>query len=197
MIEIALFGEDYAHETVIGALTERIAEEEEIEVELNWKSAVGGHGRVVRELRLYLRDLELMAGPYPDLIVAATDANCRGLNERSLDFQDLHIPRPLVLAIPDPHIERWLLLDGSAFRSVFGRGCNLPPYKCGRDEYKELLAQNIREAEIITTIGGIEYGADLIRAMDLGRASGADDSFGRFVADFRRSLLHIQDDTRS
>jgi hypothetical protein len=193
MIEIALFGEDYAHETVIGALTERIAKEAGFEVELNWKSAVGGHGRVVRELRLYLRELELMAGPYPDLIVAATDANCRGLNERSLDFQDFHAPRPLVLAIPDPHIERWLLLDGSAFRGVFGRGCNLPPYKCGRDEYKELLAQNIREAEIITTIGGIEYGADLIEALDIDRAARVDDSLDRFVTDLRRVLRQFQE----
>lgn len=192
MVEIALFGEDYAHETVVGALTERIARESEIEVELKWKTAVGGHGRMVRELRLYLRELELMAGPYPELIVAATDANCQGQNERRVDFQDLISPRPLVLAIPDPHIERWLLLDGSAFRTVFGRGCNLPPYKCGRGEYKELLAQNIREADIITTIGGIEFAADLIQAMDIERAIRVDDSLGRFVADLRRSLLQLQ-----
>ncbi len=192
MVEIALFGEDYAHRTVVGALTERIASELGIEVELKWKTAVGGHGRMVRELRLYLRELELLAGPYPELIVAATDANCRGQNERRMDFQELSSPRPLALAIPDPHIERWLLLDGSAFRNVFGKGCNLPPYKCGRGEYKELLARNIREADIITTIGGIEFAADLIRAMDIERAARADGSLERFVSDLRQRLLQIQ-----
>ena len=193
MLEIVLFGEDYAHETVIGALTGRIAVEAGIEIELFWKSAVEGHGRVVREFRGYLRQLEANAGPYPDLIIAATDANCQGLNERSRLFRDFNPPRPLVLAIPDPHVERWLLLDGSAFNSVFGRGCNLPLYKCGRNEYKTLLIENIRAIGVIPEFGGIEFATDLIQAMDINRAARADDSLNRFITDLRRVLRQFQE----
>ena len=73
-----------------------------------------------RELNDYLRALRQQREPLPDLIVAATDANCKGLNARTREIADPD-PRtpPVVLAIPDPHIERWLLLDGAAFKAVF------------------------------------------------------------------------------
>ena len=67
MREIALFVEDSAHQEVIGALVQRLADEYSIDVRFNWRSAVRGHGRVVRELRDYLRDLRGQGGPLPDL----------------------------------------------------------------------------------------------------------------------------------
>ena len=192
MIEIALFGEDYAHQTVVGTLVERIARELGLDVEMHWISAVGGHGRVLRELRLYLRELEVSAGPYPSIIVIATDANCRGLNERTRELQDLVSATPLVLAIPDPHIERWLLLDGAAFRGIFGRGCDFPTYKCERDEYKRLLVHYIQESGTVPAIGGIEFAVDLVEAMDIDRAAQADPSLGRFVSDLRNVFRQFQ-----
>ena len=52
MREIALFVEDYAHQQIIGALVQRIAEK------CNTASvAVGGHGKVIAELNFYMRDL--------------------------------------------------------------------------------------------------------------------------------------------
>ena len=192
MTEIALFGEDFAHQTVVGTLVELIARELDLDVELHWISAVGGHGRVLTELRFYLRELEITAGPYPAAIVIATDANCRGLNERSREFQELTSTIPLVLAIPDPHIERWLLLDGAAFRDIFGRGCEFPAYKCERDEYKRLLVHYIQESGTVPAIGGIEFAVDLIEAMDINRAAQADPSFGRFVSDLRSVFRQFQ-----
>lgn len=47
MREIALFGEDYAHQQVIGPLVERLAQAEETAIRLDWRNAIGGHGRVV------------------------------------------------------------------------------------------------------------------------------------------------------
>ncbi len=82
MREVALFVEDYAHQQVIGALVQRIAVECNIAVRLNWRSAVGGHGKVIAEFNDYLRDLKRQRSPSPDLIIVATDANCKGLNER-------------------------------------------------------------------------------------------------------------------
>ena len=190
MLEIALFGEDYAHRQIVGALTRRVAVEVGVAVRLDWRSAVRGHARVRQELGFYLRDLTNQGGPYPDLIVVASDANCQGLQQfiREIAPWAAPAPAPLILAIPDPHIERWLLLDGAAFRSVFGRGCNAPAYKCGRDEYKNLLATAIHAAGITPALGGIEFAEDIVQAMDLERAMQTDNSLRRFVEELRRAF---------
>ena len=121
MREIALFVEDHAHQQVIGALLHRIAKEFSIEIKLQWRNAIGGQARVNIELDDYLRDLTRQGSPWPDLLIVATDANCQGLNERTRTIRLPDIPVSIILAIPDPHIERWLLLDGAAFKAVFGR----------------------------------------------------------------------------
>ena len=180
MREIALFVEDFAHQKVIGALVQRLADESCIDVQFNWRSAVRGHGRVVRELRDYLRDLRGQGSPLPDLIIVATDANCRGLNERVREM-DQTTPAPMILAIPDPHIERWLLLDSAAFKTAVGRGCDAPDRKCDRDLYKRRLAAAIHAAGIMPSLGGIEFAEDIVQSMDINRAKRADRSFQRFV----------------
>ena len=181
MREIALFVEDFAHQEVIGALVQRLADEYSIDVQFNWRSAVRGHGRVVRELRDYLRDLRGQGSPLPDLIIVATDANCRGLNERKKEMDQTTTPAPMILAIPDPHIERWLLLDSAAFKTAVGRGCDAPDRKCDRDLYKRRLATAIRAAGIMPSLGGIEFAEDIVQSMDINRAKRADRSFQRFV----------------
>ena len=186
MREIALFVEDLAHQLVIGRLTLRLAAGHGIPVQLNWISAQEGHGRVVNELRTYMRDLARQSSPLPDLIVVATDANCRGLNRRSREINDAAesvtapLP-PMVLAIPDPHIERWLLLDGAAFSRVFGKGCDAPNQKCDRDRYKRLLVEAILAAGLMPDIGGIEFAEDIVGEMDIERAKRADPSLGGVV----------------
>ena len=125
MREIALFVEDYAHQQVIGTLVRRIAEEQNISVRLDWRNAVGGYPQVAGKLADYLRDLNRQGGS-PDLIIVATDSNCVGLNQRARQLERSDSPAQMILAIPDPHIERWLLLDGTAFRDVVGRGCDAP-----------------------------------------------------------------------
>ena len=92
-------------------------------------------------------------------------------------------PAPTLLAVPDPHIERWLLLDGSAFKTVFGKGCEAPDQKCDRDRYKGLLIQAILATGRLPNLGGIEYAKDIVLQMDIHRASGLDKSFRRFVED--------------
>ena len=187
MREIALFGEDFAHQRVIGALVGRLADECGIDVRLDWRSAVRGHGRVVQEFKRYLQDLGRQ-GARSDLIVVATDANCRGLNERAGEIGNPDTPAPMVLAVPDPHIERWLLLDGAAFKSVFGRGCDAPDRKCDRDLYKQRLAEAIHTTGITPILGGIEFAEDIVRAMDVERAMRADRSLERFVDDLRAAF---------
>ena len=145
------------------------------------------------ELNDYLRALRQQREPLPDLIVAATDANCKGLNARTREIADPD-PRtpPVVLAIPDPHIERWLLLDGAAFKALFDQGCQAPDRKCDRDRYKRLLVESIRAAGTIPGLGGIEYAEDIMRHLDVDRAARADVSFRRFVDAVRNELQRWQ-----
>lgn len=187
---IAAFGEDAAHRMVVGALIAKVANEEGVAVRVDWRSARGGHPRVSSELREYLRDLTLQR-EQPDLVVVATDANCKGAAQRTSELPLDRAPVNVVLAMPDPHIERWLLVDGAAFKSVLGHGCAAPDQKCARDRYKGLLLQAVIDAGVEPSLGGIEYAEDLVAAMDLERSTAADASLRRFVEDLRRSLRAI------
>ena len=100
MREIAFFVEDYAHRQVIGALVRRVAEECHTAIRLDWRNAVGGHGKVIAELDDYMRDLKRQGSPWPDLIVVATDANCKGLNERMREIGGRDEPAPMILPFP-------------------------------------------------------------------------------------------------
>lgn len=188
MREIALFVEDYAHQQVVGALVRRIAAAFKISVRFDWRNVVGGHGKVTTELDAYLRDLRRQGSPWPDLLIVATDANCKGLNERAQEIGRQDVPVPMILALPDPHIERWLLLDGAAFKAVFGMGCDAPDRKCDRGRYKQRLVEAIYAAGTIPGLGGIEYAEDIMQQINIDRAARADRSFGRFVADLRDTL---------
>ena len=185
MREIALFVEDEAHRQVIGALVRRLANEHSVKARLDWRNAIRGHGKVVQELDNYLRDLKRQGDPKPDLIIVATDANCKGFKGRMGEISGLDAPAPVVFAVPDPHIERWLLLDGAAFKAVFDRGCSAPDLKCSRDLYKQRLIEAIRAAGVIPNLGGIEYAEDIVQFMDIRRAARADVSFRRFIGSLR------------
>ena len=181
---VALFVEDHAHQAIIGALVQRLADEYGIPVRLDWRSTIRGHGRVVEEFKTYLHDLRRQ-GSRPDVIVVATDANCHGLNGRVREIGSPQTPAPLVLAVPDPHVERWLLLDGAAFKTVLGRGCAAPNRKCSRGLYKQRLIEAIDATGITPNLGGIEFAEDIVRHMDMERAGQADRSLQRFVNDMR------------
>lgn len=184
---IAAFGEDSAHRMVVGPLIAKVAQEQGVAVRVDWRNARGGYPRVSSELRDYLRDLSRQR-EQPDLVVIATDANCKGVAQRTSELPLDQAPVGTVLAIPDPHIERWLLVDGAAFRAVLGRGCQAPDQKCARDRYKSLLLQAVIDAGVEPSLGGVEYAEDLIATMDLDRAASADASLRRFVEDLRREL---------
>lgn len=186
MRNVVLFGEDYGHEAFLGALVTRLADESHIEMELASRSVRGGHGKAIAEFEQYAADVVKGVERLPDLIVVATDANCVGLNRRLADM-DTAIPgrlKPFVVcAIPDPHIERWLLLDSHAFKQVLGQGCQAPAYKCQRDRYKRLLRESVSQTGVSPQLGGLEYAADLVAAMDLQAASKADASLKRAVSE--------------
>ncbi|MCC6365437.1 MAG: hypothetical protein IT165_18140 [Bryobacterales bacterium] len=103
--------------------------------------------KLVSELHEFFRDLNRERTFIPDAIVIAADANCEGYQTRKRSIDKVAslaaIVPPVISAIPDPHIERWMLVDENAFGTVFGRGCTLPAIKCAKDEYKRLLRDEI------------------------------------------------------
>jgi len=172
MAEITVFCEDSFHEKFVGALLRRLGGEHGIGVTSTFLSSQGGLPRMHHEFRVFLRDLSRQHQPFPDCIVVVVDANCQGHNDRKklMDGVLDHYPTLQQLvsyAIPDPHIERWMLLDVNAFQAVFGRGCTLPAIKCAKDEYKKLLRKEIRASGIEAPLGGEEFAEDIVMAMDL------------------------------
>lgn len=187
MHNIALFVEDFAHETFLKALIHRLSEEYQVDAVLHPYSVRGGCGKVVKELGEFLRDLRKGRIRLPDLLIVGRDANCQGFLKRRRELEPVaaQCGCPVVYAIPDPHIERWLLLDSTAFKAVLGRGCDAPRQKCERGRYKRLLLEAVRAAGVTPPLGGVEYAEELVRAMDLRSMESADESLGRLLEDLQ------------
>jgi len=184
MRAVTLFVEDYGHEKFIEALIYRLGNENKVKVEIIPRSVTGGHGSVLVEFEKFQQEIFKGKEGLPDLLVVATDANCEGYNKRRTGLKiDERIKNFTVSAIPDPHIERWMLLDSAAFKSVFGKRCNAPDQKSERDRYKRILFNAIQDAGITPILGGFEYADDIVMEMDLQRAGKTDASFGKFLKD--------------
>ena len=153
-------------------------------------NSTGGHGQAINSLKRYVKDIERGDESRPDILIVAIDANCHGLQERRKEILQVvqKVGIEPVCAVPDPHIERWLLIDPAAFKHVLGKGCQLPDYKCAKDRYKKLLINAIMDCGIIPTLGGIEFADDIIQATDLGKASAQDDSFKEFCSELKLQL---------
>lgn len=190
MRKIIIFVEDYGHEAFIRAMVTRIAHENDLSVKIIPRNVRGGHGRVISELKIYLRTIEYEKEGIPDLIIVATDANCKGYTERKREIEKLNAQYQdiMVFAIPDPHIERWLLIDSSAFKAVLGKGCNAPDQKCARDRYKRLLLEAMRTTGINPPLGGMEYAEDIVNALNLGRLYSLDESLYKFINELKNKM---------
>jgi hypothetical protein len=190
MSEILLFAEDNALEKVVRVLIDRIARELGADVHIRVRTATRGYPHVCSELSRFASDIRRGREMRPDIVVAAVDANCHGIEarRREIDNRLSGISIPVVCAIADPHVERWLLLDGAAFKGVLGVGCKAPDRKCERERYKQLLAAAIREAGVEPLLGGVEFAEDIVARIDLNRAASADDGFNRFVTALRAAL---------
>lgn len=191
VVDISLFVEDQAHYQFIKALINRIAEEHGIAIKLDWQNVRRGHGAVINELKQYLRDLKRGRCCPPSFVVVATDANCKGMKNRLKEITSITDKVPevrVVCAVPDPHIERWFLLDSQAFKDVFGRGCDSPDHKCERQRYKKKLIDAICNANITPSIGGIEFAEDIVAKMNIERVSRSDQSFNHFLQELMKEI---------
>ncbi len=183
MSKITIFCEDIGHEKVIYALLTKLLP---ITIKLQVLSARHGRGRALSEMETYLKQVKANLIDRPDAIVIAIDANCKEYQGKKREI-DAKIPIglndliPVIHAIPDPHVERWMLLDSKAFKTVFGIGCAAPDQKCEKDRYKRLLNNEIKKAGGVVTLGWIEYADDIIQNINIDSIVKNDESIKRFI----------------
>ena len=188
MYNISLFVEDQVHELFILTLTQRLADRHHVKINLTFYNVRGGRGKVMRALKKYQQDLQSNREDLPDLIIVGTDSNCKGLSERETEISQVtsDLGDLIITMIPEPHIERWLLLDSEAFKTVFGKGCPVPDQKCERDRYKNMLLNAIYQATMTPPIDSIERVAELVYAMNFQRMERSDRSVRRFLTALQR-----------
>ena len=192
-----LFAEDLAHEVFVGALARRISREEQVVLSVQARSARGGHPRALEEFGAYQRLIETgaLTSRTPDLVVVIIDGNCSTSRKKRAEIQQATRPRllnRLVAGCPNPHVERWFLADPDSFHKVVGYRPAVGREKCEREHYKRLLADAIRKGNQPATLGGLEFAAELVDAMNLYRAGRSDSSLRAFVSDLRRRLREVR-----
>ena len=144
MLSVDLFAEDLAHDLVLKAMLARVLREANLLFQINTRSAVGGHGRAISELKLYQKAVAKGAPGLmiPDLLVVAIDANCKRYVEARNEIQaatDNSLAGDVIVACPDPHIERWFFADPASFGRAVGVIPTRERRKCERNHYKILL----------------------------------------------------------
>ncbi len=192
-LRVDFFVEDRAHEELLVALTKRVAKDEGVVIDCHIQTARGGHPRVMKAFRNYqtLRERGIGGPNNPDLLIVAIDGNCSKFDETRKSIREAassSYSHRLITACPDPHIERWYLLDPQSFGTIVGGQPQVRSRKCDRSYYKQVLATAVAEAGYVLPLGGIELGRALAAKMDLYRAGKNDVSFRAFVADLRSGL---------
>jgi hypothetical protein len=192
-VQVDLFVADRAHEELLRPLINRVGQEEQMDVRISVRIAWGGHARAISEFRLYQRAAETgrSSGGLADLVVVGIDGNCSTFAHARDDIQRAAGPAftdRLVVACPDPHIERWYLADPQSFNTVVGDQPRVGVRKCARDPYKQILGDSIQRAGHPPTLGGIEFASELAAAMNLYRAGRNVTSLKAFSDDLRARL---------
>lgn len=190
MHSVDLFAEDRAHELFVSAIIRRVLSEAGTPITLNVRSAVGGHGRALTELKTYQRAVtkEVAGLVRPDLLVAVIDTNCKGVvqTRNAVAAQmDTTAAAETIVVCPDPHIERWFFADPGAFKQVVGVAHQPGRRKCERGVYKKMLKDAVARAGHTPTLDGLEFALDLVDAMDLHRASRNEPSLADLIDELR------------
>lgn len=193
---IDIFAEDRSHEAFIAPIVYRLAREHRKNVEVKIRSAIGGHGRVQTELKLYQQNVRkaLIETVVPDIIVVAIDANCNRWNNAKKGIEDnieQDFKDKVVIACPDPHIECWYFADIETFKQIVGIQPRRGKKKCKRDKYKSILAKAVIDAGYPPTLGGVEFAKELAENMDFFRAGKQEKSLGNFLDNLRAKIKSL------
>lgn len=194
---IACFLEDIMQEQFIRAMVVRIAEETGVHpraLDITTRNGSGGLSAAVGALERYLQDIARGLEDRPDILVVAMDGDCDGPDDRRRQIEeilaDLGEPPCVVIATPDPYVERWYVVDATAIKEALGKGpaAVATPPRCSHDVFKDLLRDTIAKADATPALGGYEYADLIVPQIDLYRAGRAEPAFGHFVTDLRACM---------
>lgn len=196
-LNIGYFLEDVGQARFVKALVTRVALEMGLssdDLNHDIRNATGGKGLAMTELRRFLRDVKRgRASPFSVLVVAI-DGNCQRYREKRDEIertaQQTDYPGTLVCVVPDPHIERWYLIDQDAFRQAveIDFSPQVPPYKCERGVYKRAMQEAFAKAGFMPPLGGVEYGEEIALKIDFYTAQKADTAFKHFLDELQAAL---------
>jgi hypothetical protein len=146
---VACFVEDFATESFVGALIERLASEESTSVSVRFLLARGGASVVKTRFEAYQRAQQkgLLVGGRPDLLVLVTDCDCRPLATCRAELEALvddSVFAEHVIGAPTSHVEAWYLADGESFFEAVGAEPPPPPRKCAKDVHKKRLEEAVK-----------------------------------------------------
>jgi hypothetical protein len=169
-MRIIYFLEDRAQERFIKALVNRVAVDEGVIVGSlthDVRSARGG-SKVIAAFKNFMKEADPEATNVLFLVVAI-DGNCKGHKDRVRQLDkciktDHPFKGKVVYAVPDPHIERWYLMDQRALKMAvgFNKMPALPAYKCKKDYYKQLLNKALEDSDVDSLLGGVEYAERIV-----------------------------------
>ena len=154
-------------------------------------------GASLSALRQFLKDARQRGHLNADLLVVGVDANCKGFTQRRdfvLKAAAKSPYREIITAIPDPHVERWFLLDMAALSRAAGApiAASVPSYKWKKNHYKNLLRQTFAGSGITPPLGGQEYGPLIARELDLFAAAKQDHGLADYLEQARAWLKRLR-----
>jgi hypothetical protein len=153
-------------------------------------------GGSIGALKDFLQDARQSDALSADLLVVGSDANCKGFVEcrKQIEGEVTDTPYPaLVAAIPDPHVERWFLLDPPALETAAETKLKFPTvkYKCEKNRYKTILREILLESGVVPPLGGLEFGPLIAEKMNLYKAGKEDHGFADFIEGVRVWLKQV------
>ncbi len=189
---IFFFLEDAAQEAIMPPIFARVLREKKIpEERCEFRVLNSRGGDSIRSYKQFLDEVANHSQPAPDAFVVGSDGNCKGSTVRREQLRAIAQAQSptvrLITAVPDPHVERWYMLDPKALAEVVG--CSVvpavPSHKCAKDHYKHLLRDAFRGSGVTPPLGGAEYGPGFADRMDLYAAGKSEAGLGDYISQIR------------
>ncbi|NQU05338.1 MAG: hypothetical protein HQ568_04530 [Calditrichaeota bacterium] len=213
--KVLYFLEDRGHSEFITALTKKIISEvfDGVEVaiidDVRSANPIKSHESIetirttknVGGYKNFLKDLRKSDSFDFNAFVIVMDGNCNGVNKRVKELSkhvksDDRFYDMVVYGVPDPHIEKWYVMDVNAFKSGVGLDSApvLPPEKCERNYYKKFLTTKISDGlGSVPSLGGAEYAEDIVNNIDsIHRFAQLDKGCNKFINDLRALAKRVK-----
>lgn len=193
-ISFGYFLEDRFHENFIRPLVVRISTENTLPQKFcSHKIEYARGGGSVGAFTKYIKEWKRGEKEPYGISVIAIDADKPGIRERIKLISDIIKNRsylwPVVTAVPDPCIEKWLLLDPAVWSSVVGRPVNITlRANANCDEYKNKISGILNLLPTPAYFDAWQFGPELVRAINVRRAKLTNRDFKRFVDDLRNQV---------